>query len=70
MKIILIKSKLKGILIQAAVANPRRLFRTWILEIALLITLSNSSFLPSLSPQRSFWICTTSGLLWKFCSSF
>lgn len=51
MKIILIKSKLKGLLIQAAVANPWRLFRIWILEITLLITLPNSSFLPSLPPS-------------------
>lgn len=78
MKIILIKSKLKGFLIQAAVANPWRLFRTWILEITLLITLPNSSFLPSLPPKggsgsaRDQVYYENSALVSKkrFCSSF
>lgn len=51
MKSVLIKSKLKGPLIQAAAANPWRVFRMRILEVPLLITLPNSSFLPSLLPK-------------------
>lgn len=46
MKIILIKSKLKGFLIQAAVVNPLRFFRIWNPEITLRINLPNSSFPP------------------------
>lgn len=47
MRIILIKSKLKGPLIQAAAANPRRVFRMRLLEVALLTTLPKFQF-PSL----------------------